>query len=189
MIKTLIVFSLLFFSSSFANDIGSETSLEIPRYVSLKSNESNLRVGPSKNYPILLKYILNNFPLKIVEEYKDWRKVIDFKKNEGWIHKSLVKGERYGIIISNKNVKVLNSLNGKFIGEIANGEIVKLSRCNLKSCFVKKNNYKGWVERSSLWGLNEYENINYSFFHFFYDYYYKSLNIFEVLVKKYLLNN
>ena len=38
-------------------NIGKETGLEIPRYVSLKSDDANIRVGPSKNYPIEIKYI------------------------------------------------------------------------------------------------------------------------------------
>ena len=43
-----------------ANSIGVETGLEVPRYVSLKSNDSNIRVGPSKNYPISIKYVVKN---------------------------------------------------------------------------------------------------------------------------------
>ena len=37
--------------------IGTETGLKIPRFVSLKSNDSNIRIGSSDNYPIKLKYI------------------------------------------------------------------------------------------------------------------------------------
>ena len=91
-----ILFLFIISNYSFANNIGSETGLDLPRYVSLKSNDSNVRVGPSKNYPITLKYIINDYPLKIVEEYDDWRKIVDFENNLGWIHKSLIKGERNG---------------------------------------------------------------------------------------------
>ena len=45
------------------------------RYVSLKSNDANIRVGPSINYPIVIKFIQHNYPLKILEEYDDWRKL------------------------------------------------------------------------------------------------------------------
>ena len=38
-------------------EIGKETGLKIPRYISIKSNDANIRIGPSKNYPIVLKYI------------------------------------------------------------------------------------------------------------------------------------
>ena len=47
----------------------------------------------SVNYPIVLKYTKANLPLKIIEEYNDWRKIEDIDSNIGWIHKSLIKGE------------------------------------------------------------------------------------------------
>ena len=103
--------SIIIFSQVSNADIGKETGLEIPRYVSLKSNDANIRVGPSKNYPIEIKYIKNNYPLKVLEEYEDWRKVEDFQKNFGWIHKSLISGSRTGIVLSNDNktIKLLNT--------------------------------------------------------------------------------
>ena len=93
----------IFFTQNTYADIGQQTGLEIPRYVSLKSNDANIRVGPSKNYPIEIKYIKKNYPLKVLEEYEEWRKVEDFKNNIGWIHKSLISGNRTGIVLSENN--------------------------------------------------------------------------------------
>ena len=81
----LFIFIGLFYKFSYANNIGSQTGLDLPRFISLKSNESNIRVGPSKNYPITLRYIIKDYPLKVIEEYNDWRKIIDFQNNTGWI--------------------------------------------------------------------------------------------------------
>ena len=50
--------SIIIFSQVSNADIGKETGLEIPRYISLKSNDSNIRVGPGMNYPIEIKYII-----------------------------------------------------------------------------------------------------------------------------------
>ena len=94
----LIVFHIPFVS--LANEYGSATGLEIPRYVSIKFDNANVRVGPSKNYPIFIKYVKPNFPIKVIEEYQNWRKIIDYEDHSGWIHKSLLKGERHGLIIS-----------------------------------------------------------------------------------------
>ena len=44
--------SIIIFSQICYAEIGKETGLEIPRYISLKSNDANIRVGPNKNYPI-----------------------------------------------------------------------------------------------------------------------------------------
>ncbi len=182
-----ILFLFIISNYSFANNIGSETGLDLPRYVSLKSNDSNVRVGPSKNYPITLKYIINDYPLKIVEEYDDWRKIVDFENNLGWIHKSLIKGERNGVIISsnNYNIKIYNTPSGKIIGEISKGIIIRLSKCKINWCLIIKDQHKGWIQKKYIWGVNKDEEFNINFFQIFFDYYIKSLNIIEDYISKY----
>ena len=80
---------------------GTVTNLELPRFVSLKSNDVNLRVGPSINYPIELKYIQINLPVEIIDEFDVWRKIKDQQDNQGWLHKSLIKGDRFVLTINN----------------------------------------------------------------------------------------
>ena len=170
--------SIIIFSQVCNADIGKETGLEIPRYVSLKSNDANIRVGPSKNYPIEIKFIKKNYPLKVLEEYEDWRKVEDFQKNFGWIHKSLISGTRTGIVLSNDNktIKLLNTLNGNVIGEIGKGNIVFLEKCKIDWCLVSFGNYRGWVDKKNIWGIKEKEKTNINFFQRFEDLYWKSVN-------------
>ena len=48
----MVLISIIIFSQVSNANIGKETGLEIPSYVSLKSDDANIRVGPSKNYPI-----------------------------------------------------------------------------------------------------------------------------------------
>ena len=66
--KFSIIFFIILniFNVSFANEYGSVTGLDIPRYVSIKSDDANMRVGPSKNYPIFIKYVRLNFPIKVI---------------------------------------------------------------------------------------------------------------------------
>ena len=177
--------SIIIFSQVSNADIGKETGLEIPRYVSLKSNDANIRVGPSKNYPIEIKYIKKNYPLKVLEEYEEWRKVEDFKKNIGWIHKSLISGTRTGIILSNdnKSIKLFNTLGGNVIGEIGKRNIVFLEKCKIDWCLVSSGNYKGWIDKKYIWGVEEKEIIKISFFQRFEDLYWKSINSLNIIKK------
>ena len=170
--------SIIIFSQICNAEIGKETGLEIPRYISLKSNDANIRVGPSKNYPIEIKYIKKNYPLKVLEEYEDWRKVEDFQKNFGWIHKSLISGTRTGIVLSNDNKtkRLLNTLNGNVIGEIGKGNIVFLKKCKIDMCLVSFGDYRGWIDKKNIWGIKEKEIFNISFFQRFEDLYWKSVN-------------
>ena len=186
--QIIITFILIIIFSQICNaEIGKETGLEIPRYISLKSNDANIRVGPSKNYPIEIKYIKKNYPLKVLEEYEDWRKVEDFQKNFGWIHKSLISGTRTGIILSNDNnaIKLLNALNGNIIGEIGRGNIVLLEKCKIDWCLVSSGNFKGWMDKKYIWGVKEKEIIKINFFQRFEDLYWKSVNSLNKIQKEF----
>ena len=183
----IVLISIIIFSQISNADTGKETGLEIPRYVSLKSNDANIRVGPSKNYPIEIKYIKKNYPLKVLEEYEGWRKVEDFKKNFGWIHKSLISGTRTGIVLSsdNKNIKLLNTLDGNVIGEIGKGNIVNLEKCKISWCLVSAKNFKGWIDKKYIWGVKEKEIIKINFLQRFEDLYWKSVNYLNKIQKKF----
>ncbi len=164
----ILILFCLFVDKSFAETFGKETGLKIPRFVSTKSDSINLRVGPSLNYPILLKYIVNNLPLEIIEEHREWRKIIDYQKNSGWIHKSLLKGNRNGIIISenNNSVPLFNNPEGKEIGQIGINNIVAIKKCIISWCkiFVLEKNF--WINKENIWGIYSEEKINYGYFIF-----------------------
>ena len=177
-IKIFTIF--LFLSSLFAfalkaTNIGSETGYKIPRFVSLKSNDVNLRIGSSTNYPIILKYITNNLPVKIIEEYESWRKIIDIRNNQGWIHKSLLKGNRYGIInqSSDSNLQLLNKPRGRVIGGIGINNIVKINRCLIDWCLIEYKENKGWIKKDNLWGVFKNEKINVPFYQPIYNFIWK----------------
>jgi len=174
----IVLISIIIFSQVSNADTGKETGLEIPRYVSLKSDDANIRVGPSKNYPIEIKYIKKNYPLKVLDEYEEWRKVEDFNRNIGWIHKSLISGIRTGIVLSNdnKNIRLLNTLEGNVIGEIGNGNIVFLEKCKIDWCLVSSGNFKGWMDKKYIWGVKEKEIIKISIFQRLEDLYWRSIN-------------
>ncbi len=177
--KIIIIFFFLVISfNSVSGEIGNVTGLKIPRYVSTKSDDSNIRIGPSTNYPIVLKYINQNYPLQIIEEHKDWRKIRDFQNNKGWIHKSLITGNRNGIIvnISQEPTKLYNIDNGNSIGEIYNGAIVNLKKCKINWCFISFNNYKGWVKKKSIWGVENNEAFNVGYIQIVYNTYWQSIN-------------
>ena len=155
----IYLFLIFFINQIYAAEKGLVTGYKIPRFVALKSNEVNLRVGPSTNYPIKIKYIQKNLPVEIVDEYNTWRQIHDIDGNIGWIHKSLLKGDRYGIILSSFNnvASIFNYPQGYQIGQIGNKNIVEINKCLKKWCFINIKNKKGWIEKKNLWGVYEPE--------------------------------
>ena len=183
----ILLITIITFTQNTYADIGKETGLEIPRYVSLKSNDANIRVGPSMNYPIKIKYVIKHYPLKVLDEYEEWRKVEDFKKNIGWIHKSLISGTRTGIVLSkdNKNIELLNTLDGNVVGEIGKKNIINLEKCKIDWCLVSAGNFKGWMHKKYIWGVKENEIIKIRFLQRFEDLYWKSVNYLNKMQKEF----
>ena len=186
--KTILLITFIVISCNLlAKQIGDVTGLAIPRFVSLKSDEVNLRIGPSINYPIVIKYVKQNIPVEIIEEHDVWRKVKDFNKNIGWIHKSLIQGDRYALIISSvsSNYNIHNRPNGKVIGHINNNNIVELKKCIENWCLVEHKILKGWILKSNIWGAYKKEMLNVRFNHRFVEFYWK---ICENKFVKYIIN-
>lgn len=168
MFKFFIFFCCIFFYclNLFAENIGSDTGYKIPRFVSLKSNEVNLRIGSSTSYPIILKYTIKNLPVEIIDEYLVWRKINDMEGNQGWIHKTLLKGERFAIIDPSYEplIYIYSKPKGHIIGEIGKFNIVKIKICLNKWCKINYKKNSGWINKKYLWGVYNDEKINISFF-------------------------
>ena len=165
-IKITNLILILFISFNIYAETGLVTGFELPRFVSLKSNDVNLRVGPSINYPIELKYIQKNLPVEIIDEFDVWRKIQDHENNKGWIHKSLIKGERFILTINkNGNVKnIYNRPNGKIVGMIKSNNIINLENCLIDWCYISHIDISGWISKDSIWGVYEDEIYNQNFY-------------------------
>ena len=72
----LLVLLLALFPISYISLAGGDTRIlgdsghPLPRFVSLKSNEVNIRRGPGKEYPILWQFQRRGLPVEIIAEYK-----------------------------------------------------------------------------------------------------------------------
>jgi len=176
--KLIPILLILSLSLNLYGKTGSVTGLEIPRFVSLKSNDVNIRVGPSINYPIKLKYVSQNLPLEIIDEFDVWRKSRDHEGNIGWVHKSLIKGDRY-ILTGNEinaDIKLLSWPNGKIKGLIKNNNILRLKICTLNWCKISKGSTTGWLLKKNIWGIYKDEIYNRKFYQPLVNQYWKILN-------------
>ena len=80
--KNLVIFFFLsFFSIASSEEI----------FLSLKKNKVNVRYSPSFESPIKFIYKKINLPIKQIDKKENFRRIIDHKKNSGWIHISQLK--------------------------------------------------------------------------------------------------
>ena len=68
-------------------------------FFSTKYNEDNVRNGPGLNHLLIYKILIKGYPLKVISEFDNWKKVRDFSGRVGWISKSQLTSERYVITI------------------------------------------------------------------------------------------
>ena len=69
------------------------------RYLSLRSDEVNVRTGPGVRYPVEWILRRRNLPVEVVAEFENWRRIRDFQGTEGWVHQSMLSGRRYAVVL------------------------------------------------------------------------------------------
>ena len=176
MFKIILFFSLLINVKCYAKT-SVITGLDIQRFVSLKANEINLRVGPSVNYPIKIKYIRKNLPIEIIDEFDVWRKIKDHENNIGWIKKGLLKGDRFVLTgVKSSEIKLYSRPHGNEIGIIKKNNILKLETCLRYWCYISYEDIHGWVSKDNIWGVYEKKIYKIKFYQPLINQYWKILN-------------
>ena len=144
------------------SDIFHTSGLPIPRFVSLRSDKVFVRTGPALRYPIKWVFKKKSLPIEIIQEFDTWRKVKDSEGEEGWIHQSLLSGKRTALVKEEAGAYLLRKLsqNAQPAALLEKDVLVELEKCQGAWCFVKTDSFKGWIERKSLWGIYENEELN-----------------------------
>ena len=143
-----LIFSLIFYIFLFFNFHISFAD----EFVMLKNNKVNVRYGPSFEYPIKYIYLKKYLPIKVVDKKENFRRILDFKHNSGWIHISQLKKSN-SVILTKK--QVVFSKPTKFSKPIAvaeKGKLFLIKNCKNKWCKIKENNMSGWILFETYWG-------------------------------------
>jgi SH3-like domain-containing protein len=140
---------------------GPVTNLPLPRFVSLKAAEGNLRRGPGLGHRIDWVLKRRGMPLEITAEYGHWRRVQDQDGVGGWIHYALLSGERTVLVEEDMVPLRAKPEKDAVINARAEfGVIGHLGQCNLKWCEISADGYSGWVRKTTIWGVGADEIRN-----------------------------
>ena len=142
--QRILLILVIFFQLSFAN--GEDI------FLSLKKNKVNVRYGPGFDFPIKYIYKKIDFPIKQIDKKENFRRIIDIKKNSGWIHISQLKKINSVITLDDKILLKKPSLFSKPIAKIKKGRLLVIQKCEEEWCKVKTESFKGWVNKVDLWG-------------------------------------
>lgn len=151
----LLIATLLVSTTAHATDPTANSGLPIPRFVSLKPEEVNVRTGPGTRYPIAWVYRRQGMPVEVVEEYDLWRKIRDAEGTTGWVHKTMLAGTRNAVIKGKEPriVRIDPDAGAKPMLKAAPMVIAKLMECQPEWCRIQVSGRKGWIEKKFLWGV------------------------------------
>jgi SH3-like domain-containing protein len=134
---------------------GPVTHLPLPRYVSLKASEGNIRRGPSLTHRIDWVFTHRHMPLQVTGEYENWRRVQDSDGVGGWIHFTLLSGARTGLIETDlAPVYARADTQSTVKARLEVGVIISLDSCAIDWCRVRVEGVKGWMVKSAFWGVD-----------------------------------
>ena len=132
---------------------GPVTGYDLPRFVSIRVDQANLRAGPDKYFPIRTVLTRRGMPVMVIDEFKLWRKVALYDGLEGWLHQSLITGRRT-FLIRDAMVEMLDEPDAKaeVVARLEPGALANLKQCKRDWCAVAVSGFEGWVPRAAGWG-------------------------------------
>lgn len=165
MLSALAVLIVVLGAAAGATEIGPVSGLQVPRFVSLKSDHVNVRGGPTKDHQVSWVYTRAGLPVEVTAEFENWRRVRDWEGAEGWIYHSLLAGRRTAVVMMrSKNdlvplydqADVTSAINAR----LQAGVTATVRRCTGTWCRIAGREFDGWIEQQRLWGVYPGEKVN-----------------------------
>jgi SH3-like domain-containing protein len=138
------------------------SGLPLPRFVSLRSDEVNLRTGPGIRYPVDWIYTRRDLPVEVIAEFETWRKIRDWQGAEGWVHQSMLASRRMVVIVGQQRRLRAEpdekALSLALVDPNVTGRLLGCPRAKTY-CRVEIENIQGWLRRDEFWGVYQGEFI------------------------------
>lgn len=126
----------------------------VPRFMSLKADEANMRAGPGLHFPIEFVYRRQGFPMKVVCEFDDWRQVIDHQNTRGWMHASLLSAKRMAMVLRDDSpIRKSAAITSPAIAQAEAGVVAEVLECEVAWCRVAVADLRGWMLKTDVWGM------------------------------------
>lgn len=140
------------------------SGLPLPRFVSLKSDEVNVRVGPGTDYDVKWTFKREGWPVEVVQEFDNWRRIRDSDGAEGWVYHSLLASRRTVLVAPwrtdpvplraqpDDEADVTALLQPLVMADVEN--------CDKTWCEIYGSTWRGFVAQKTLFGVYPNELID-----------------------------
>jgi len=131
------------------------SGLPVPRFVSLKADQTFCRSGPTFAHPVRITFMRRGLPVMVVAETRDhWRKVRDSEGDECWIHKTKLSGVETALVVT-EGLTLYARPNRAAAqkARLARGLITRVETVQDGWLRVSVDGLKGWAPQSGFWGV------------------------------------
>ncbi len=137
------------------------SGLPLPRFVTLRAAEVNLRSGPGVRYPIEWVFTRKGLPVEVVDEFETWRRIRDWQGSEGWVHQSMLSGQRGAMVVgADRLLRRTPEPGAPAIAEIQVQVVGRLHDCRDGWCLIEARGYEGWLRQGEIYGAYPGETLN-----------------------------
>lgn len=131
-----------------------------PYFASISADLARMRTGPGRNYPASWMYRRKDLPVRVIGEYREWRKVEDPDGTQGWMVRNLLADARTAMVTGTvTEMRAAPRFNAPINWRAAPGVVGRISRCANGWCWFDVRGRGGYVEQTHIWGLEPGETL------------------------------
>lgn len=136
------------------------SGLALPRFVSLRAAKVNMRTGPGIRYPIDWVLTRRGLPLEVIGEFEAWRRIRDWQGSTGWVHQSMLAGQRGAMVLGKQRLMRRNPEDeAPGVALVEAGVVGRLLNCGLGWCRIEIKGFEGWIKQDEIYGVYPDERV------------------------------
>jgi SH3-like domain-containing protein len=141
---------------------GAQPRRQAPYFASIAASRAMMRTGPGRTYPGIWLYVRADLPIRVVEIYRNWRKVEDPDGTQGWMLVNLLSDTRTAIVRGAEPQPMRASPDGNAAIRFraAPGVVGRISRCGGGWCRLDVRGRDGYIRTDAIWGVGPAETVD-----------------------------
>ena len=129
-------------------------------FASITAAKARMRTGPGRTFPASWLYVRPGLPVRVVDSFKEWRKVEDPDGTQGWMQANLLSATRTALVRGEPAPMLDRPVAGaRVLCRAAPGVVGRVSACGNGWCRLDVKGRAGFVELASLWGVEPTEAL------------------------------
>lgn len=127
---------------------------DVPAWAAMGKEQTNMRVGPGREYRISWTYVRKGLPVKVLRQMGGWWLVEDPDGARGWVLAQFVSRKLHTGMVRGQPTEIRESRDGggRVLWRAAPGVIGHLGACDNGWCAFDIDGRKGYVAQSAVWG-------------------------------------